>query len=132
MCRLEPTKERVERTTLGIVAIEIPHSIRFTLQQASCYEFIVRPGPICGIITSPRYFTISQAQGGDLQQRIAVTDMMGPIFVAIMLRRPEPTKEKVEPTILSTIAIEIIHSARFTLLLLLRIQRYMWRNQWWV
>jgi len=45
-----------------------------------------------------------------------------------MLRRPESTKGKVEPTILSTIAIEIIHLTRFALLLLLRILRYMWRN----
>jgi len=27
----EPTKERVERTTIGIAAIEIHHSTRFTL-----------------------------------------------------------------------------------------------------
>jgi len=45
-----------------------------------------------------------------------------------MLRRLEPTKERVEPTILSTIAIEITHLTRFALLLLLRIIRYMWRN----
>jgi len=41
-----------------------------------------------------------------------------------MLCRPEPTKERVEPTILSIIAIEITHLTRFALLLLLRIQRY--------
>jgi len=46
-----------------------------------------------------------------------------------MLRRPEPTKERVEPTILSTIANEIAHWTSFALLLLLRILRYMWRNQ---
>jgi len=45
-----------------------------------------------------------------------------------MLRRPEPTKEKVEPTILSIIAIEITRLTRFALVLLLRILRYMWRN----
>jgi len=45
-----------------------------------------------------------------------------------MLRSPEPTKERVEPTILSLTAIEITHLTRFTLLLLLRIQRYMCRN----
>jgi len=51
-------------------------------------------------------------------------------FVAsTMLRRPEPTKERVEPTILSTIANEIAHWTSFALLLLLRILRYMWRNQ---
>jgi len=45
-----------------------------------------------------------------------------------MLRRPEPTKERVEPTILSTIAIEITHLTSFALLLLLRILRYRRHN----
>jgi len=45
-----------------------------------------------------------------------------------MLRRPQPTKERVEPTILSVIAIDISHLTRFTFLLLIRIQRYLWRN----
>jgi len=45
-----------------------------------------------------------------------------------MLRRPKPTKQRVELTILSTIAVEITHLTRFTLLLLLRFLRYMWRN----
>jgi len=31
MPRHEPNEEIVERTTLGITAIEIPHSTRFTL-----------------------------------------------------------------------------------------------------
>jgi len=35
-----------------------------------------------------------------------------------MLCRPEPTKEKIELTILNVIAIEIPHSTRYTLLLL--------------
>jgi len=51
-----------------------------------------------------------------------------PFVVGIMLRRSEPTKERVEPTTLSIIAIEITHWTRFTLLMLLRIQRYMQRN----
>ena len=51
------------------------------------------------------------------------------LFVAgTMLRRPEPTKERVETAIFSIIAIEIRHLTRFALLLLLRILRYMWRN----
>jgi len=45
-----------------------------------------------------------------------------------MLRRSEPTKETVEPMILSIIEIAITHLTRFTLVLLLRIQRYMWRS----
>jgi len=51
-----------------------------------------------------------------------------PFVAGTMLRRPEPTKETVEPIILSIIAIAITHLTRFTLLLLLRIQRCMWRN----
>jgi len=51
-----------------------------------------------------------------------------PFVAATMLRRPEPTKETVEPIILSMIAIAITHLTRLALLLLLRIQRYMWRN----
>jgi len=42
-----------------------------------------------------------------------------------MLRRPELTKERVELTILSIIAIEIRHLTKFALLLLLQIVRYM-------
>ena len=49
-----------------------------------------------------------------------------PFVAATMLRRPEPTKEKVEPTILSVIAIEITHFTMLTFQLLLRILRYMW------
>jgi len=45
-----------------------------------------------------------------------------------MLRRSELTKERVEPTILSITAIEITYLTRFALILLLRIQSYMWRN----
>jgi len=48
-----------------------------------------------------------------------------PFVVAIMLRRPESIKERVKPTIFSIIAIEITHLRCFTLLLLLRIPRYM-------
>jgi len=41
---------------------------------------------------------------------------------------PETTKERVEPSTFSIMAIEITHSTGFRLVLLLRIQRYMWRN----
>jgi len=51
-----------------------------------------------------------------------------PFLAATMLRSPEPTKEKVELTIFSITAIEIRHLISFTLLLLLRIQRYMCRH----
>ena len=47
---------------------------------------------------------------------------------ATFMRRPEPTKERVELTTLGITSIEIPHSTRFTLLLPLRIQRYMWCN----
>jgi len=45
-----------------------------------------------------------------------------------MLLRPEPTTERVEPTILNIIAIEIRYLTRFALLLQLRIFRLMSRN----
>jgi len=64
---------------------------------------------------------ISQAQVGEHQQWIVDTDMLGPIFAVMMLRRPDPNKERSTPTILSIIAIEFTHLTRFTLLLLLRI-----------
>jgi len=51
-----------------------------------------------------------------------------PFVASTMLRHPEPTKEKVEPTILSTTAIEITHLTGFALLLLQRILRCMWLN----
>jgi len=41
-----------------------------------------------------------------------------------MLRGPEPTKERIEATTLGITAIDIPHSTRFTLLLLLRIECY--------
>jgi len=48
-----------------------------------------------------------------------------PLVAGTMLCRPEPTKERVEPKILSKIVIEIMHLTWFALLLLLPIQRYM-------
>jgi len=41
-----------------------------------------------------------------------------------MLRRTEPTKERVELTILSLITVEIRHLTKFALPLLLQILRY--------
>ena len=51
-----------------------------------------------------------------------------PFVASTMLSRPEPTKERVQSTILSTIAIEITHLTRFAIRFLLRILCYMWRN----
>jgi len=51
-----------------------------------------------------------------------------PFVASTMLGRPEPTKETFEPMILNIIAIAITDLTRFTLLLLLRIQRYMYRT----
>jgi len=47
MHRPEPTKERVERKTLVITAIEIPHSTRFTLLWAKCRAGSSRCGAQC-------------------------------------------------------------------------------------
>ena len=51
-----------------------------------------------------------------------------PFVTGTMLRRPEPTKERVEPTILSIIAVEIRDLTMFALLLQLSFLRYMRRN----
>ena len=51
-----------------------------------------------------------------------------PFVAATILPSPEHTKERVEPTILSTTAIEIRQMTRFALLFLQRNQCYMWRN----
>ena len=51
-----------------------------------------------------------------------------PFVAGTMHRRPESTKERVEPTILSLIAVEIRHLTRFALLLQLRFLRYMCLN----
>ena len=50
------------------------------------------------------------------------------VVAVTIMRHPEQTKETVERATLDITAVEIPHSIRFTLLLLLRIQRYMWRN----
>jgi len=41
-----------------------------------------------------------------------------------IMRRPDPTKQSVELKTLSITAIEIPHSTKFAILLLLRIQRW--------
>jgi len=82
---------------------------------------------MCGLITSLHYFLLSPAQD-DLQRGFQPPRRGEQLFVAAaMLRRPEPTKVRVEPMTCGTTAIEFPHSTRLTLLLLLRIQRYMWR-----
>ena len=50
-----------------------------------------------------------------------------PLVAGTMLCRPQQTKERVEPTILSKIANDIRHLTRFALLFLIQILRYMWR-----
>ena len=45
-----------------------------------------------------------------------------------MLHCPEPTKERAELTTIAITAIEIPYLTRFTLPLLIRIQRKMWHN----
>ena len=78
----------------------------------------------CRHITSPFHkFNTTFNSGLQLPTR---WDTFAP---ATVLRCPEPTMERAEPTILSIIAIRIIHLIRFTLLFLLRRQRFMWRDQ---
>ena len=82
-------------------------------------NFIATFGSILGLQVTAR----PQAHS-----RLQPPTRWGPFVAGTMLRRPEPTKEAVEPMILRIIVIAITHLTRFTLLLLLRIQRYMWRN----
>jgi len=97
----------------------------FLLQQISIgidyflLKFIANFGSVLGLQVTAR----PQVNGG-LQPHTCSE----PFVAGTMLRRPEPTKETVEPMILSIIAIAITHLTRFTLLLLLRIQRCVWRN----
>jgi len=78
--------------------------------------------------------TFVSVLGMQVTVRLQVNSELQPLIrwelsvAGTLLRRPKPTKERVEPTILSIMAIEITHLAMFTLLLLLRIQRYVWRN----
>jgi len=72
--------------------------------------------------------TFSSVLGLQVNSGLQPLTCQEPCVASTMLRHPEPTKERLEPTILSTIAIEITHLTRFALLLLLRILRYMWRN----
>jgi len=68
------------------------------------------------------------AVGLQINSGLQPTTRWEPFVAGAMLCRPEPIKERVEPTIFSLIAIEIRHLTRFALLLQLRILRYMCRN----
>jgi len=85
----------------------------------SFLNFIATFGSVLGLQT---------AAGPQVKSGLQPPTRWEPFVAGTMLRRPEPTKETVEPMSLSIIAIAITHLTRFTLLLLLRIQRYMWRN----
>jgi len=74
------------------------------------------------------YITFDSVLGLQVNTGLQPPTCWEPFVAGTMLRRPEPTKERVEPTILSIIAIEITHLTRFALLLQLQIQRYLWRN----
>jgi len=74
------------------------------------------------------FATFDSVLGLHVNTRLQPPTRWEPFVAGTMLHCPEPTKEKVEPTILSIIAIEIRHFTRFALLLLLQIPCSMWRN----
>jgi len=67
-------------------------------------------------------------EGLQINSKLQPPTCWEPFVAGTMLHCPETTKERVEPTILSIIAIEIKHLTRFALLLQLRILNYMCRN----
>ena len=86
-------------------------------------SFFATLGPILGLQLN---VTFSSVLGLQVNTGLQPLTHWEPFAAGTMLSCPEPTKKRVEPTILSIIAIEITHLTRFTLLLLLRILRYMW------
>ena len=91
------------------------HNVRFSFATADYYNFRFS-------------FATANYCGLQVNSGLQPPTRWEPFVASTMLRCPEPTKERVEPKIHSTIAIEITHLTRFALLLLLRILRYMWRN----
>ena len=81
-----------------------------------------------GFGTAYYYVTFGSVLGLQVNTGLQPPACWEPFVAGIMLRRPESSKEKVEATTLTIIAIKIRHLTRFALLWLLRIQRYMWRN----
>ena len=92
---------------------------RFGLGLIFSFEFIATFGSVLGL-----QVTAGPQDYSGLQP----PTRWEPFVAGTMLCRPEPTKETVEPMILGITAIAITHLTRSTLLLLLRIQRYMCRN----
>jgi len=125
--RPEPTN----RTTFGITAIEIPHSTRFTLLLLLLFERWAYMWYNHVATLLPNFTSSRRPSTVDSSHRHAGSYLLQPqccvALKATMLRRPH-RRTVVEPPTLSIIAIEITHSTGFTFLLLLRIQRYMWRN----
>ena len=105
----ESPEWRVKPTTLGITAIEHPHSTRKTL------PLLLRTQRYMWQITMPHYFPLSQAQI-DLQRGFKPPTRWEPFVAVTMLHRPEPPEWRVEPTTLSVTAIEYPHSTWKTLI----------------
>jgi len=81
------------------------------------------------IVTFGSVLGLQVSVGLQVNSGLQPTTCWEPLFAGTMLGHPEPTKERVEPTILRIIAIEITHLIKFALLLQLRILRYMCRNR---
>ena len=105
----ESPKKRVEPSTLRVTAI-IASPLERSLHQCS-YEFNV----VTVVMTTPRCYSLSQAQD-DLQQGIPATNTRcAPFVAATMLCSLSQPKERVEQTILRVTAIiEFSRSAKPT------------------
>jgi len=94
-------------------------------------KFFVTFGSILGLqitVTFGSVLGLQVTAGRQVNSGLQPPTRWEPFGAGTMLRRPEPIKERVEPTILNIIAIDIRHFTRFTLQLQLRILRYMCRN----
>ena len=87
-------------------------------------NFLATFGSVLGLQVNVTFDSVLGLQvtvGLQVNSGLQAPTRCGPFVAGTLLRRPEPTKERVEPTILGIIAIEITHVTRFHLLLL-RIQ----------
>jgi len=94
-------------------------------------QFFTTFGSVSGLHTAVTFGSVMRLQvtaGLQINIGLQPPTLYEPFVAGTMLRRPKQTKERVEPTIFSKIAIEIKHLIRFDLPLLLRILRYMCRN----
>jgi len=101
----------------------------FCLNRFGIYYFLLKFfATFSSILGLQIFFTFGSVLGLKIKNGLQPPTCWESFVAGTMLRRPKPTKERVEPTILNIIAIEIRHLTRFALLLQLRILRHMCSN----